>query len=338
MYIGVYMPGTGSIRSSEVRVGSALALAPMLLSEEERDPWWTNLWFFNDLKQLGTAISLFHNDIAKYMSGLFRRDGHPKRNLSSPEELTSRRQNSEIPRVLQQLSQTYIPDLAPNKQKAWDTCLASNIIEVGIDVDRLSLMTVVGQPKSTAQYIQVTGRVGRKWYERPGLVVTLYSMGRARDLSHFEHFRSYHERLYAQVEPTSVTPFAVPVVNRAIRGAITALIRTTLPQNKRPREITQTEFEILANVLRNRFAAVQGTSLEESEYLEACLEEAYSELSKWMRDDWEGQNGILRRQISDNTKELLTWTIPSSMRNVDAAVELSITDQYFEISPTSEGE
>jgi hypothetical protein len=335
-YVGIYMPGTGSIRSSEVRVGSALALAPMRLDEEERDPWWTNLWFFNDLKQLGTAISLFHNDIAKYMSGLVRRDGLAKRNLSSPEELTSRRQNSEIPKVLQQLSQSYIPGLGPKKQKAWDTCLASNIIEVGIDVDRLSLMTVVGQPKSTAQYIQVTGRVGRKWYERPGLVVTLYSMGRARDLSHFEHFRSYHERLYAQVEPTSVTPFSIPVVGRALRGAITALIRTTLPQMKRPREVEPVEFEKIAEVFRNRFDSVQGTSEEEAEYLESSLGDASSELSKWMRDEWEGENGLLRRQVSDGSEERLTWTIPSSMRNVDASVELSITDQYFEI-PEDEG-
>jgi hypothetical protein len=308
----------------------------MLLDEHERDPWWTNLWFFNDLKQLGTAISLFHNDIAKYMSGLVRRDGLAKRNLSSPEELTSRRQNSEIPKVLQQLSQSYIPGVEPKKQKAWDTCLASNIIEVGIDVDRLSLMTVVGQPKSTAQYIQVTGRVGRKWYERPGLVVTLYSMGRARDLSHFEHFRSYHERLYAQVEPTSVTPFSVPVVGRALRGAITALIRTTLPQAKRPREIDSVDFEKIADVFRARFDSVQGTSDEEAEYLETTLEDASSELSKWMRDEWEGENGLLRRQVSDGTQERLTWTIPSSMRNVDASVELSITDQYFEISEDGE--
>ena len=337
-YVGIYMPGTGSIRSSEVRVGSALALAPMILSEEERDPWWTNLWFFNDLKQLGTAISLFHNDIAKYMSGLVRRDGLSKRNLSSPEELTSRRQNSEIPKVLQQLSQSYIPGLDHKKQKAWDTCLASNIIEVGIDVDRLSLMTVVGQPKSTAQYIQVTGRVGRKWYERPGLVVTLYSMGRARDLSHFEHFRSYHERLYAQVEPTSVTPFSLPVISRALRGAISALIRTTLPQGTRPREVSAAEFEKIAQVFQTRFESVQGTSDEESEFLESSLEDASSELSKWMRDEWEGENGLLRRQISDGSHERLTWTIPSSMRNVDASVELSITDQYFEIPDDGEAE
>ena len=83
---------------------------------------------------------------------------------------------------------------------------------------------------------------------------------------------------------------------------------------------------------------MQGTSNEESEFLESNLEDASSELSKWMRDEWEGENGLLRRQVSDGPQERLTWTIPSSMRNVDASVELSITDQYFEIPDEGEAE
>jgi superfamily II DNA or RNA helicase len=81
-----------------------------------------------------------------------------------------------------------------------DVALASNIIEVGVDVDRLPLIGIVGQPKTTAQYIQVTGRVGRRWWERPGLVAMLYNPSKARDRSHFEQFRSYHRRLYERVD------------------------------------------------------------------------------------------------------------------------------------------
>ena len=92
-----------------------------------------------------------------------------------------------------------------------DVCLASSIIEVGIDIPRLSLMALIGQPKTTAQYIQVSSRIGGE-VSRPGLVFTLYSSAKARDISHYEKFKNYHQRVYSYVEPTSVTPFSIPAV------------------------------------------------------------------------------------------------------------------------------
>jgi hypothetical protein len=326
-YIGIFMPGTGSIRSTEVRVGALLASAVLQLPETHRDPWWTNLWFFNSLKDLGNAISLFQNDIPKYIKNLKRRDGVEIRYLNRPEELTSRRQNSEIPKILQELSISYPP---LKGKKVWDTCLASNIIEVGIDIDRLSLMTVVSQPKSTAQYIQVTGRVGRRWDERPGMVVVLYSHGRPRDLSHFEHFRSYHEKLYSQVEPTSVTPFASPVVLRALRGAVTSLLRLTSPIGDRPKNISIQKCNYVNDVFIKRIEKITGISKEEKEFLILELQEVFNEINKWKNDDWEGENGLLVKQESDKVKRSLTWAIPNSMRNVDATVATDITSAYHE--------
>lgn len=326
-YVGIFSPGVGSIRSAEVRVGAILASAALELSEDLRDPWWTNLWFFNSLKDLGNAISLFQNDIPKYLKGLTRRDGVAYRRLGKPEELTSRRSNSEIPRVLQQLAATYD---SKSKGQAWDTCLASNIIEVGIDIDRLSLMTVVGQPKSTSQYIQVTGRVGRRWQERPGLVITLFSPGRPRDLSHFEHFKTYHERLYAQVEPTSVTPFASPVVLRALRGAMASLIRMRTPINEKPKDVSREFLKYAKQVFNARVAAIEGISIEEQDFLSLELDTIEDEIIKWSRDEWEGENGLLVRQESDRAPKPLTWAIPNSMRNVDATVATDITTLYHE--------
>lgn len=121
----------------------------------------------------------------------------------------------------------------PNKEKkdinsTIDLCLASNIIEVGVDIDRLSVMAIVGQPKMTAQYIQVSGRVGRRWWERPGLIFTLYSNTKSRDKSHFEHFREYHQKLYAQVEPTSVTPFSDSCLDRGLHAIVVGFLRQAL--------------------------------------------------------------------------------------------------------------
>ncbi len=85
------------------------------------------------------------------------------------------------------------------------------MLQVGVDVQRLGLMLVVGQPKNTAEYIQASSRVGRDPRNRPGLVVALGNWARPRDLAHFEQFRHYHETFYAQVEALSVTPFSPTV-------------------------------------------------------------------------------------------------------------------------------
>src|SRR5262249_25442345 len=137
--------------------------------------------------------------------------------LQIVEELTGRLPQSGIVAMMDLLSTEYSPTAS---RRALDACLVTNIIEVGVDIDRLSLMGVVGQPKTTSTYIQVTGRVGRRWWERPGLVLMVYNPSKSRDRSHFEQFHSYHRRLYERVEPTSATPFALSAIQRALPGAL----------------------------------------------------------------------------------------------------------------------
>jgi hypothetical protein len=139
-----------------------------------------------------------------------------RRWINNPLELTSRISNDEVTAAISQL-------FKPNSDRgAVDICLATNMIQVGIDVSRLGLMAVVGQPKTTAEYIQATSRVGRS---KPGLVVSMLNPGKPRDRSHYEHFRAFHEAIYRNVEPTSVTPFAVPVRDRALHALIIGLAR-----------------------------------------------------------------------------------------------------------------
>jgi len=126
----------------QVRVAAATLQAGMEIPEGERDGYWTNLNFLNSLRELGNTVSLLQSDIPDYLTGLRRREqlGTDPRWPRTPLELTSRRRSDEIPKAIEQLQLSY------GKPGCVDICLASNIIEVGVDIDRLGLMTIVGQP------------------------------------------------------------------------------------------------------------------------------------------------------------------------------------------------
>lgn len=234
LYLGILAPSHGSLQTTEARVFASLMqhAASMATDDQGRDPWWTLLCFFNSLRELGSAASLFVADTRDYLRVILDRHGisySTIRKLFEVSELTSRIRSDQVPKELERLEKRFIsPSPRPGKgtegTDAVDACLASNIIEVGVDVSRLSLMAIVGQPKTTSQYIQVSSRVGRD-PEKPGLVVVLYGQSKPRDRSHYERFRPYHQRLYAQVEPTSVTPFSPPAVERALHGIVVAAVR-----------------------------------------------------------------------------------------------------------------
>lgn len=332
LYVGVNAPGLGSVQSAQVRVGASLAQAPMAIDSDEcRDPWWTNLWFFNSIRELSNTVSLFQSDIPNYLLDMKRRYSLVARHLNTINELTSRRQSYEIPKVLQELERNYKGISNPKQKGIWDACLASNIIEVGIDIERLSLMTIVSQPKSTAQYIQVSGRVGRNWSIKPGLVVTIYTSNRPRDLSHFEHFRSYHEKLYAQVEPTSVTPFSAPVIRRALRGAVVSYLRMKAPFGTPPKNVDRRLLEFILSHIRMRAEGL-GTTGGDLAYLDAEILRITNEWDVYKGDDWGTQdgspNGILVGPTEDKSILGFRWIIPVSMRNVDSSVELEISRKY----------
>lgn len=229
-YIGVYTT-TVRIMMAQVMTFSAILQGTSELDEQERDPFWTLLAFYNTLRELGGGLTLAQTDIPQYSKAISMRKGvtNQTRFLNNVLELTSRKQSDEISKTIDDLKTAH--NAESKSQKAIDLCLASNIIEVGVDINRLSIMTIVGQPKMTAQYIQVSGRVGRQWAERPGVIFTLYSNTKSRDKSHFEHFREYHQRLYAQVESTSVTPFSDSCLDRGLQAVVIGYMRQALNHN-----------------------------------------------------------------------------------------------------------
>lgn len=136
-------------------------------------------------------------------------------------ELTSREPSGDIPDHLRRM------DLSIPNPDVLDVILATNMISVGVDINRLGLMVVMGQPQSTSEYIQATSRVGRQF---PGLVVTLLNAAKSRDRSHYESFRDFHSALYRQVESSSVTPFSARARSRGLHAVVIALARVTIPE------------------------------------------------------------------------------------------------------------
>ncbi|MFD9653491.1 helicase-related protein [Streptomyces mirabilis] len=339
LYLGILSPSLGSTQTVQVRVAAATLQGGYNLPKDSRDGYWTNLNFLNSLRELGNTVSLLQSDIPDYLTAVRNRDGLDPSAVRWPRnilELTSRRRSDEIPKAIDEL------EVKADDDGCIDVCLASNIIEVGVDIERLGLMTIIGQPKTTAQYIQVSGRVGRRWWDTPGLVLTIYGAAKPRDRSHYERFRTYHQRLYAQVEPTSLTPFALPVLQRGLHGALISHIRQTTAAGTPPHPFPQEAFSAARSLLSTRAALADET---EEPTLGQIASQRAREWSNWERTEWSAnpiggnpQQGLMRYPgtLSSEERKSLVWEVPTSMRSVDAECELRITTAYAQEAATVE--
>jgi hypothetical protein len=190
------------------------------------DPYMTLLGYFNSLRELGGSRRLIEDEIRNRLAGYAKRlrVGETEGPFGSrqidyePVELTSRISTSQVSEAKRRLSLPF------SDKESVDVAIATNMISVGLDITRLGLMVVFGQPKSSAEYIQATSRVGRD-HDRPGLVITLLNIHKPRDRSHYERFVTYHESFYRCVEATSVTPFSPRALDRGLAGTVVALAR-----------------------------------------------------------------------------------------------------------------
>ena len=238
-YIGICAPGK-RLKSALIRTYVAVLSAGQVLFEkfgEAADPWMTLVGYFNSLRELGGMKRLVDDDVRTRLGKMAQR-GLAKRIIYSPDsvkELTSRLGSTAIPETLDLLERIFNPVELENRRKKaekgddrgytprpLDVMLATNMISVGVDVPRLGLMAVAGQPKTTAEYIQASSRIGRK---HPGLVCTVYNWARPRDLSHYETFEQYHATFYKHVEALSVTPFSPGALSRGLAALLVSLVR-----------------------------------------------------------------------------------------------------------------
>ena len=230
------------------------------------DPYMTVLGYFNSLRELGGARRILEEEVQNTLKrysqrirlgeaeGLFR----DRSSFSDVVELTSRVGTDKVAEARRRLECTF-----HDRKQRVDCAIATNMISVGLDIQRLGLMLVYGQPKTHSEYIQATSRVGRD-DRRPGLVVTLYNIHKPRDRSHYERFRHYHETFYRSVEVSSVTPFAARALDRGFAGALVALARHARSEMTPPEGVEEVEADRAA--LERLLLDVFGTRIQEQPF------------------------------------------------------------------------
>jgi hypothetical protein len=243
LYVGVAAPGHPLKRILLRTYVSVLSAAEKAYRDKDTDPhladaYMTLVGYFNSLRELGGMRRLVEDDVRYQCSRRSERvpveianppHWFSDRTVSEPLELTSREPTGRITETKARLAEPY------GTREKTDVLLASNMISVGVDIGRLGLMVVAGQPKTTSEYIQATSRVGRE-RERPGLVINCFNMARPRDRSHYEHFVAYHQSFYRFVEAQSVTPFASRALERGLTGALISMARLNLMDLTRPED------------------------------------------------------------------------------------------------------
>jgi len=341
-FIGL-IPSSFSQQEFQSRVYAALLQSSHEMTDSEKDPWHTILCFFSSLKELQTTQTLMSSDVIAHQRRMFKRGTiTSERNIFPPTNLTSKTNNADIPDIMNKLQIS-----TDSGMRALDVCLASNIIEVGVDIDRLSLMTIAGQPKTTSQYIQVSGRIGRKFKERPGLVCILFSPTGSRDRSHFESFQTYHASLYAQVEPTSVTPFSRQTVDRCLAGLIVGYIRQKSDKNILPSDFSK--YQTLLDELRDKLVyRLELVDDSEKDYIISQFNKLFDSIKTEDRRVWGKPENTITDSESDNLMakadahippnlENKFWRVITSFRAVDSESQLSSPKDTFEIQSENQG-
>jgi len=341
-YVGVMAPGT-SHASLMVRTYASLLHTVRTSTntpDDIRDIYWTLVGYFNSLRVLGSAYLQVNDDVRGRLRLLASKSDSSVSSSIDLEELTSRQPSSEIPRTLKRLETGMVDSGTPI-----DVVLATNMISVGLDVDRLGLMAVMGQPPSSAEYIQATSRVGRK---HPGLVVAIFNSAKSRDRSHYEGFSEFHSALYRAVEATSATPFAARSRDRALHAVLVAALRMVDPTLRGNNDagsfrssgpVVESVQELLLDrarrVTRQDDAAFAATQSDLARLIEVWSTEAASPNGiRVYRDEDDPHSALLidaAQAMIDDRLRLKSrwdtpWSTPQSMRDVDAETAMQIAN------------
>jgi len=325
LYLGI-LGASHTASTTMIRTSAALLQAPvdLELEGEQLDAYWTLVAYHNSLRELGKSRTFGFDDIPARIK-VIAKDQQRLRKLNDDnvQELTSNLNAARLGEMLGRL------DREAGEDEEVSFLLCTNMLSVGVDVQRLGIMLVNGQPKSTSEYIQATSRVGRG--RVPGLVICVYSPSKPRDRSHYERFVGYHSTLYRQVEPTSVTTFAPPVRVRALHAVLVTLVRykAGLAEQKDASNFSRTLPGVaeIVELLKKRVEII------DPQEAEATARQLASLLKDW--EEWASTYDNLEYSAQHKAKKTLLysagmterevgWETLNSMRNVDRSCLINI--------------
>ena len=290
LYLGI-MGADAAITTVAARTTAALLFATRYLevagfSDDVVDSYWTIVEYFNTLRELGGSLTTLHDtvqNIFAFLASTKFKDAYPgvdpDKRYGHVLELTSRRSSAEITRAFQDMERKHSRD---DGGDSFDFVMATNMLSVGVDVGRLNVMAVYGQPKMSSEYIQATSRVGRA---TPGLVVSLLNPKRSRDRSHYEQFVGFHQALYKHVESSTLTPFSDRARDRSLHTVFVTLCRYMLP-DMAPNEAAdkfRAAMPGVADIKDEIVRYVQRVEPEEADAAAAELDE--------IAEEWESRTG-----------------------------------------------
>jgi hypothetical protein len=374
-YLGVCAHGI-RLTLAEIRLSEVLLLAGQKLLDEKgdaADPYMTTVGYFSATRELAGMRRYLDDDVTTRVSG--NTEPFPRRTTDFERleigELTSRISSEEIGSTLDKLSLPFAAErwstqgkidflkkyreakeakkpTPPWGQKPYDFVLATSMLQVGVDVPRLGLMLVVGQPKNTAEYIQASSRVGRD-SKKPGLVVSLHNWARPRDMAHFEQFRHYHETFYAQVEALSVTPYSETALERGLMGVLVSVARVAdrraaaslSPENGAGRILDKTGLlEALISDLAARAAQAAEDPMEAAK-VEPRLKQR---MSRWQEKAEKAQGALVYERArqknviqhpllispenTNTTPAEKVFVVANSMREVQPEINLLVSPSH----------
>lgn len=343
-YIGI-MPSGKTKAMMEIRaISSFLQKAYDIdIDDSIKDKYWTLTIYFNSLKELGKCRTLIDDDVKDALKRMAMRKGEKWRAIGNTDELTSRVTTVELNKTLDKLEKvSYSQENIENRRFASNTLIATNMISVGIDVDRLNTMILVGQPKLTSEYIQASSRVGRKF---PGLASVIYDGTKSRDRSHYEQFIPFHQSYYRYVEPTGVTPFSTPAIERALHSVIVGMLRniSELSSEKSAANFNidkySNEIKYIKDYILNRYKSIMNRMGEKNtNNIKKIIKEFDQFIENWeiqsqnYKDNFvygykymvshpKKEDGRLLKSFNSDRNDLSAIDTLTSMRNVDSSIK-----------------